>query len=124
MFYTRIIIVSFTVGCYICKYFFNISEFSFIYPSAKKLFNNSHIDYRNYMDSNSSNFFGKLIKPCETDQLLVHTEKTFLKKKMMIITFARRIKLNVFKVNHLWNLIQTQLIIHNKIFCKSKNFLF
>ena len=73
------------------------------------------------MHLSSSDFFGIFMKPSQTDQLLIHTQKTYLKMKMMIIRTARRTKLNVFKVKDLWNQIQTQLILHNKIFCKFQN---
>ena len=63
------------------------------------------------------------MKPCQTDKLLIHAQILDRKTKITIIKSTPRLKLNLFKVKHLWNQIRIRLILQNKILCKSQNSL-
>ena len=67
---------------------------------------------------------GNIMKEYQTDELLIHIRNLHLKTKMMIITTLLKTLLNPFNMKCLWNQVQIQLVIHNKIICKTRYLLF
>ena len=123
MIYTLFKFCFFIPGRWIFIYIYNILKVPSFF-SAKNSFNTSYTEYWNLLDSSFSKSFGKFVKPCQTDELLFHTQILPSKMKRLIILTKLRMILNLFKLKHLLYQRQIKIILHNKILCKYQNLLF